>query len=219
MRPTAIASVIAVICLFLCLSPSAGNTQYTQTFRADSTMDGNAGSIFRIVEPGSTSEDIFIFEEEGKYRVYAIREDGDSWVYLTPAQYFCPVSSMTVGETWRHINRGLADETKATVTLQEDITIPAGTFSCYKVDVEEVANPGVIVQSLWVSDGYGLIKESWFEGDGYWISDLESYYATGTGFMPRDVGNWWAYGGYLIGTEESSWGAIKKQLYPLTGNN
>lgn len=212
MRFTAIASIVAILCLVLCLSPSAGKTQYVQTFRADSTMDGNAGSILRIVESGRPGEDIFIFEEEGKYRVYALREDGDTWVYLLPAQYFCPVSSMTVGETWRYTNASdLSEETLATVVLQEDLTIPAGTFSCYKVDVEKVSAPGEIIQSLWLSNGFGLIKESFFEGDGYWISDLDSYYATGTGFLPTVEGNWWAYGGHFVGTEESSWGTIKKE--------
>ena len=147
--------------------------------------DGNAGSIFRITESGNTGEDVFIFEEAGKYRVYAVRNDGEVWEYLTPAQYFCPVSSMTVGESWRSIDWELAEETLATVALQENITVSAGTFPCYRVDVEVVSNPGVIVQSLWLSNGVGLIRESYFEGDGFWISYLDSYYVTGTGFMPR----------------------------------
>ena len=213
MRSTAIMSALAVICLFLCMNSSAGLAQdLTHTFRADSTMDGNAGSIFRILEPGEPGQDIFIFEEDGKYRIYALRVDGSSWVVLAAGMYYSPVASMTIGETWRFIDHNdLADETLATVVAQEDVTTAAGTFSCYKVEIHVVANPGVIVQTNWLSEGNGLIRESYFEGNGYWVSELNGYSATGTGFMPRVVGNWWTYSGSLVGTEETSWGAIKRQ--------
>jgi len=212
MRSTAIVLAIAVTCLFLCIYPSAGHAQgFTQTFRADSTMDGHAGSIFRLTESGVPGEDIFIFEEDGKNRVYALRVDGSSWEVLSVGMYYCPVSSMTIGETWRFIDQNdLTDEAQATVVAQEEITTTAGTFSCYKVEVHVVANPGVIVQTNWFSDGAGLIRESIFEGSGYWISELSNYFVTGTGFMPRVVGNWWTYSGQLVGTEETSWGGIKK---------
>lgn len=213
MRFNVIVPAAALICMFLIFNPSTLPAQgFTQTFRADSTMDGHAGSIFRITESGVPGEDIFIFEEDGKNRVYALREDGSSWVVLSAGMYYCPVSSMTISETWRFIDQNdLTDEAQATVVAQDEITTVAGTFSCYKVEVHVVANPGVIVQTLWFSNGTGLIKESFFEGNGYWISELSSYFVTGTGFMPRVVGNWWTYTGQLVGTEETSWGAIKKE--------
>ena len=213
MKSTVIVSTVAIMCLFLLITPSAGSAQdLTQTFRADSTMDGHAGSLFRILESGYPGEDIFIFEETGMYRVYAAREDGGTWEYFTPAQYFCPVSSMTVGQTWRAINWGMAQETLATVVLEEDITVAAGTFTCFKIEIQVVSNPDVVVQTNWISDGGGLIRESFFEGTGYWISELLSSSVTGTGFMPRVVGNWWSYSGFEVSTEESSWGAIKKEV-------
>ncbi len=119
---------------------------------------------------------------------------------------------MTVGQTWRAINWGMAQETLATVVLEEDITVAAGTFTCFKIEIQVVSNPDVVVQTNWISDGGGLIRESFFEGNGYWISELLSSSVTGTGFMPRVVGNWWSYSGFEVSTEESSWGAIKKEV-------
>jgi hypothetical protein len=183
------------------------------TFRADSTMDGNEGSIFRITESGNFGQDVFIFEEEGKYRIYALREDGSSWMVPGAAMYYSPVSSMTIGQTWRFLDqRDMTEESLATVVAEEEITTSAGTFSCFKVEITLVSDPSIIAQTYWLSLGTGMVRESYFEGNGYWIYELSSYFVTGTGFMPRVVGNWWSYTGTLVGTEESSWGAIKKEM-------
>ena len=213
MRSTSIMPALAIICVFFCITPSSAMAQdLTHTFRADSIMDGNPGTIFRILEPGNPGQDLFIFEEDGKYRIYALRVDGSSWLVLTAGMYYSPVASMMIGETWRFIDHNdLVDETLATVVAQEDVTTAAGTFSCYKVEIHVVANPGVIVQTNWLSEGNGLIRESYFEGNGYWVSELNSYSATGTGFMPRVVGNIWYYSGDLVSTQETSWGKIKLQ--------
>jgi hypothetical protein len=213
MRSTATMSVIALICLFLCVNTSLVQAQdMNYIFRADTTMDGNEGTIFRVTESGKLGQDIFIYEEDGKYRIYALREDGSAWMVLGAPMFYSPVSSMTIGESWRFIDQNdMTEESLATVVAQEEITTTAGTFACYKIDITVVANPGVVVQTNWLSNGYGLIRESYFEGNGYWFSNLSSYYATGTGFMPRVVGNWWSYAGHLVSTEESSWGAIKKE--------
>ena len=213
LRSTSIMTVVALICVFLCVNSSTGLAQdLIHTFRADSTMDGNAGTIFRILEPGEPGQDIFIFEEDGKYRIYALRVDGSVWTVLSAGMYYSPVSSMTIGETWRFIDQNdLVDESLATVVAQEDVTTAAGTFSCYRIDITLVSDPGVVVQTNWLSNGTGLIRESYFEGNGYWVSDLSAYSATGTGFMPRVAGNWWSYAGHQVSTQETSWGAIKKQ--------
>ncbi len=209
MRFPAMMSLAVLICLLLCVNPSAGLAQdITRTITADSTMDGHAGSILRIVEYSELQGDYFVFEEEGKYRLYAFRDRGSSWAYLPAGTFYCPVSSMTIGETWRAIDFG-GEETLATVVAQEEVTVVAGTHLCYKIDIHLVSNPGAIVQILWVSDGLGLVKESYFETNGYWVSELRGYMGTGTGFFPGDVGNYWEYSEAFVGTTESSWGAIK----------
>lgn len=209
MRSTALMSLVIPACLLLCMIPSTILAQdITRTVTADSTMDGHDGSILRIIEYGEHDGDYFVFEEEGKYRIYAVRDDGPSWAYLPAGVYYCTVSSMTIGETWRAIDFG-GEETMATVALQEQVTVVAGTFSCYKVDIHLVSDPGAIVQKLWFSDGTGLIKEAYFETDGYWMAELRGYMGTGTGFFPEDVGNYWEYSESFVGTEETSWGAIK----------
>jgi hypothetical protein len=211
-RPTATIAASVLIVVILFLGSSGGNAQMTYIFRADSTMDGSAGTIFRITESGSPGQDVFIIEEDDKYRVFALREDGAEWFNLIPAQYFSPISSMTIGETWRFVNDNGTDETRATVVLQEEITTNAGSFLCYRIDIENLLEPGTVSQSMWLSDGAGMIREKYFEASGYWFNDLDNYFAAGTGFMPRVVGNWWSYAGQLVGTEESSWGKIKKEL-------
>jgi hypothetical protein len=209
MKSDALVSLAALICLLLCMNPSAGIAQdMTRTITTDSTMDGNDGSILRIIEYGEHDGDYFVFEEEGKYRIYAVRDDGPSWAYLPAGVYYCPVSSMTIGETWRAIDFG-GQETLATVALQEQVTTTAGTFSCYRIDIHLVSNPGAIVQRLWISDGVGMVKEAYFETSGYWMSELTGYMGTGTGFFPGDAGNIWTYSSYFVGTTETSWGAIK----------
>jgi hypothetical protein len=211
MRLTAIVSLITLSIISLCIAPSPVNAQMTYWFRADSTMDGNAGSVFRITDSGF-GQDVFIFEEDGKYRVFAIREDGSDWAHLTPAQYFCPVMTMTIGDNWRFVNDNMTEETRATVAAQEEITVPAGTFICYRIEIVRVAAPDEVNQMMWLAFGVGMVKEQYFEGNGYWHSDLDDRFVVGTGFMPRTAGNWWTYGGYLIGTDESSWGEIKKHM-------
>lgn len=209
MRSYTLIPLAALICLLLCVAPSAGVAQdIIRTITADSTMDGHDGSILRIIEYGDHDGDYFVFEEDGKYRIYAVRDGGPTWAYLPAGVYYCPVSSMTVGETWRGIDYE-GQETLATVMLQEQVTTVAGTFSCYKIDIDLVSDPGATVQILWLSDGVGLVKEAYFETNGYWVSELTGYMGTGTGFFPEDAGNTWNYSESLLGTKESSWGAIK----------
>ena len=148
--------------------------------------------------------------------MYAIRGDGGDWSVMTPSQYLCPVSSMTIGESWRYIHEDPAEVATATVALQEDITTNAGTFSCYRVDIMYASSPDTLQHSMWISDGAGIIMEAYYGMNehgvyGYWTDELDDHFVAGTGFMPMTVGNWWVYYGQWTGTEESSWGAIKRK--------
>ncbi len=51
--------------------------------------------------------------------------------------------------------------------LQEQVTTAAGTFPCYRIDIDLVSDPDATVQILWLSDGVGLVKEYYFDIDGY----------------------------------------------------
>lgn len=189
-----------------------------QTFElyADSTMDGHNGSLMRVIEPGYGGITVFFFEEEGKNRVYAERPLGsDAWTVKPGAQYICKSTTMTIGETWRFLDDGV-EETQATVGAQESVTTDAGTFSCYRVDVERVSNPGTVIESLWFSDGVGLVKErDFFDGPtpSDWQAELLNYTIVGgSGFWPRSVGNVWNYKETILPVETTTWGAIKSEF-------
>lgn len=208
MRPIALVLMVVLACTILCSFVSDGLALDDRTIRADSTMDGHAGFILRFIEQGSAGSEAFVYEEAGFYRVYAIREDGGSWDLMAPGQYFSPVSSMTIGQTWRWLDTDLAEETTAEVVAMEQVTVTAGTFSCYRIDITTASLPYVI-ESIWLSEGVGQVKEESFNGDGYSHGQLESYSVTGTGFFPSDVGNTWIYTDSFVSVRETTWGSLK----------
>jgi hypothetical protein len=204
---------VFVVCLAAFGAPALAG----QTFEivADSTLDGNAGFLMQITEPGENGATVFMFEEAGMIRMYAMRAHGfDFWVVFPGGQYICPVSAMSINDTWRFLDdEGI--ETIATVIGLESITTAAGTFACYTVVVEDINNRGTVLQTLWFSSGIGLVREmDFFEGPTpiNWQSDLQSYNISGgSGFFPLAVGNRWDYAEITNPTQATTWGAIKSK--------
>jgi len=189
---------------------SAGTLNFTFTMLADSTLDGFPGTILRNAEPFVPTQDFFVFQELGMYRVYAVRTAGSTWTTWATPRYFSGVSSMIVGQTWRGVDTDIGQQTLATVAAFETITVPAGTFSCYRIDITTASMPFVI-QSYWVADGMGEVKEKIWEGSGYSIGELQSFSITGTGFFPTTVGNLWDFTDVFVPVQETTWGKLKAQ--------
>jgi hypothetical protein len=212
MKTLAITAV--VVCLAFINSPTLASETYEITSLG--ILDSNAGFNLRITEPGETGSTFFVFEEAGKIRMYAVKVDGEvDWTVFPDAQYLCQATSMSINDTWRFLDEDGA-ETVATVVAQQSVTTSAGTFSCFKVDVELASDLGAERESLWFSSGFGLVRDlDFFVGSVAitWQTDLISHnLAGGSGFFPLAVGNIWDYEETLLPVESTTWGAIKSKF-------
>jgi len=206
MRPSATTVLLTACVLALALPAAAQNETFTMY--ADSTMDGNDGTLMWIIEAGVTTGTAFLFEDGGMVRVYAFRELGMAWEVLSGSQFLCPASSMNINDTWRALDED-GEATTSTVVALENVTVPAGTFLCYRVEVVKDSAPSTVIQDVWFSDGVGLVKQT----DTFpvpWVSVLFSYQApSGSGFFPLGPGNIWNYQDVTTPVETTTWGGIK----------
>ena len=184
----------------------------TITVMADSTLDGNAGSIVRIAEPGYPTEEFFGFDEGGMVRIYAARELGDpsGWTVLPGSQFLCPTTTMFTGQTWRGLDTDSGAATTATVEGTETVTTPAGTFSTYRVRIDWAGAAGDY-ELMWFSSGNGLVKqEAYLGGVWDWGEQTASYTIVGgAGFFPLAVGNTWLQQSIVVANEAQSVGDLK----------
>lgn len=204
-------TVIALACLLL--SGSASRADITFEVTAASTLGPYSGYELTISEPSSPDFTYFVFEDAGMIRVYAFKIEGlVDWTLVTGEQFLCPATSMNINDTWRFIDDGVS-ETVATVAAQEAVDTDAGTFSCYRVDIEWVDDPGTVRESLWFSSGAGLIQDrDFYDGtqESNWQAELIDYIiVAGLGYFPLAVGNIWTYKETYLPVAASTWGAIK----------
>ena len=203
---------IAVVCFAAAGTPALAQDESWEVL-ADSTLDGHDGYLVRIVAPGEGSATMFVFEESGKYRVYAARDGGSSiWSVLPGEQYYCESTSMNINDTWRHLDDD-GEEAQATVVDQQQVTTGAGTFTAYKVNVVRVSAPSTVTQILWFASGVGLVRQIDLYSGPFpdtWQSDLQNYSITGgSGFFPLAAGNQWQFAEITNPVKTSSWSGIK----------
>lgn len=205
MRASAIATLL-VGCLLVISIPAAAQNEVF-TMYADSTMDGHNGTLLRITAPGESTTG-FLYDDGGMVRVYAFRDDlVGIWFVLPSAQYLCPTTTMNISDSWRGLDDNGA--TTYTVVAFESVTVPAGTFMCYRVEVVNDSDPGTLLRNLWFSDGVGLVKETDFF-PVYWVGALFSYQiASGSGYLPMGSGNIWNYQDVTTPVENTTWGGVK----------
>jgi len=201
---------LAITFVFLATAPSLSSADETFEVTADSTLSGNAGFIFNMIEADLFTYDFFLFEESGKVRVFAVNFPGSStWDIYSNVQYICPTTSMSIGETWRFVDDD--NERVATVVAQESVTTVAGTFSTYKVAIARASAPGTITDTFWFSAGVGVIRsEAYSNGVLDQVLELYSYTVSGSGFLPLIVGNVWNYSD-PVPVKATSWGAVKSK--------
>ena len=183
------------------------------TVVADSTLAGTDGFVIHATQTDGSGSSVFLVEEAGMVRLFASREYGSqSWDIEATVQYICPLTPMSLGDSWSSFTTDEGDETVAEVTAAENLTTDAGTFQCYRVDIEKVSEPGVLVETMWFSWGVGFVRSQ-----GYWNGymdyrdELDNYFTIGgaTGYLPLDIGNWWSYAEVAVPSESVSWGAVK----------
>lgn len=178
--------------VFLVLIPVLGISVCAQadeniTVVADSTFSGNVGFVVHSVQSDDSSVSVFMGLDSGKVRIYGIREFGSqNWDELAEPQYFVGSSPMNIGDTWRFLDSDDGIETEAEVVALESITVVAGTFSAYRVEIVETNAPNEPFETMWLVEGVGFVRNQGFlNGELDWTDDLRSYSIVGgSGFFP-----------------------------------
>ncbi|RKZ12306.1 hypothetical protein DRQ53_03085 [bacterium] len=192
----------AVLILFIICAAGITDSRADQSFEvtADSLLVSEVGSLVRISEPGEVGQTLFAFEEPpglpvSWIRLYAGRpDDTGEWEVFDAQQFLCPAFSMIAGQTWRFLDSDQGGWQTAEVIVSDMVTVPAGTFPAWRVDVSEDDQPGTVKQRFWFAGNVGIVQQVEFEaGVVVWRSELSSYSVSGNGFFPLVVGNRWEY--------------------------
>jgi hypothetical protein len=209
MRTLAFAFFAAAVTVSLAL-PAVADMTFTVT--KDSTMDGNAGQLMRVSEPGFPSETYFIFVgQDDMVRVYAVRSDLDgTWTTpLTPV-YLVPATTISAGQTWAFLPMGGAFQTVAEAITMEMVTTNAGSFISWRVDVTALGAPDTVLTTFWFASDVGWVKQVEYEaGKVVWRTELQTYDVSGSGYLPLVIGNTWSYVGLEVPNQATSIGKIK----------
>jgi len=207
-------SFVKVFSVFLLASSFAvcALADETLTVVADSTYSGNGGFVVVSLETDGFGSSIFVGNDAGKVRIYAFRDFGSQiWDDVGDAQYLVPSTTLNIGDTWRFVDSDSGNETEAEVMALENITVVAGTFSAYRVDIVEVNAPNDLYESMWYVNGIGFVRSQGFlNGEIDWTDDLRSYSIVGgSGFFPLAVGNTWDIQYEIVSSESGTWGRTK----------
>ena len=99
------------------------------------------------------------------------------------------------------------------MTALENISVLAGSFSAYRVDIAEVAAPSVVLETMWFVNGVGFVRDQGYQnGVLDWRDELSTYtIAGGSGFMPLAVGNEWEHVWLSVPTAAKSLSGLKSQ--------
>jgi len=169
---------ITFLTLLLILAAAAPvNADEVLTVAADSTLDGHAGYVVHSTPTGYPGSSFFLFEEAGKLRFYATRGYGSQdWDIVSSPQYIVPTSAMSIGDTWDYLDSDPGEALRARVTAQENVITPAGTFSCFRVDIDSVTDPGVLHQTMWFAWDVGFVRTQGYQGSHLdWRDELQSF--------------------------------------------
>jgi len=191
--------------LSFCLSMalvSIASAQFTIEVYADSTIAGHAGFLISLTEEDDPPETLFVFEEDGYLRSFAIREaDSSEWDIFPPDQYICPTSMPEIGDSWDYGLSGYEGATTSHVEGFEDLVLPAGNFNAVECVIRPDMDPGFIIEKMYFADGVGLVLEYWPQDGGE--DALNSYNIVGgSGLFPMAIGNTWTFGFNEVGVDD-----------------
>lgn len=208
--------VLVALSLFLCIASTASLADEVWSFTEEATVSGIPGLVLRIDEVGFPWIEFHAFADAGFYKVTSLREEGDfGWTALGFDFFFCRISSMNIGDSWPFIFTDNGDATTATVKAFETVTVPAGTFNAYRVEVTLNSDPTIKDGVFWFADGAGLVRQEYYDyglpGNPFDVRlDLISYTIVGgSGYFPSEVGNTWNFADAGVANEGVSWGQLK----------
>jgi hypothetical protein len=122
----------------------------TQSVTGTTSLFGKTLSIIRSVSSSLTSEGLFEVSDS------AVKSYGTTTSPTSDAQTVL-VFPLSVGSSWT-VSNILGIRTTASVTTKENVTVSAGTFSCFKVAY--VYNYSTITMYIdyWFAANVGLVK-------------------------------------------------------------
>jgi hypothetical protein len=65
---------------------------------------------------------------------------------------------LEVGKTWNAIP--VSSQIVGTVVARENVTVPAGTFDCYKVSMVTTSGSYSFTSTAWIGNNVGLVKST-----------------------------------------------------------
>ncbi|MBU1149106.1 hypothetical protein KKI23_03370 [Patescibacteria group bacterium] len=148
------------------------------TIEGTTTINGNTVQIIKSSYPSSSS----LSTDKGNI-LGAFTSTGTSyWRVTDDALYVYSSTSDTnpymslafpleIGKTWTIVEYEGYSLT-AKVVANENVTVPAGTFNCYKVDsFSHYGTEEAYMQSLWIGDRAGLVRGE--RSGGTYTTELE----------------------------------------------
>lgn len=211
LQPFALSFCLLALCV---LNASADPVLRFEVY-ADSTLAGQPGYLMHIDEPGAVRETLFLYEEAGRVRVLASREDlQQDWQYYAPDTYLAPAVGEGVGTSWAFIPDTDYGLLTATLESFETRNVVAGPFSTATFITRANSAPEFDLEILSVAAGVGLVYEFYFDEVPI---ELGNYFlAGGTGYFPLAAGNWWEY--VLPGTPAPDTPAVINLLHANVPN-
>lgn len=158
---------------------------YRETVTGTATLQGTSYWVIETVREaaeGYSEQTWQQFRRVDEEAVYARVSLLDPDTGLPTLTYDLPFLKLppTAGQTWS--DPQIEDDTYETVSVNEQVTVAAGTFNCVRVDREyeyrpdEEADPTAIVVRSWYARGVGLVRDETREGQTLTSTlELQSY--------------------------------------------
>ncbi|NDD27489.1 MAG: hypothetical protein EB084_04400 [Proteobacteria bacterium] len=130
------------------------------------------------VDTGSMKTDEWYSKPKGWVMKHRIEYPANNMkgTYTPPDKYL--MNPLTPGATWDWSGKGMMDveaSHKDTVKGAETVTVPAGKFTCMRVDTETVQGGQPVHKTYWYANFIGLVKSQTESGNVKNQSELVDY--------------------------------------------
>lgn len=110
-------------------------------------------SSYRSASTGLPAIEVYYYRVDGS-GVYFYGTAGDP--FTAPIRMI--VFPLEVGKTWNAITIGSSYSINGAVAAKESVTVPAGTFECYRIVLTTTSGTGTDTSVTWLGDNAGAVK-------------------------------------------------------------